>query len=195
MKKLFLIILLIVSNLATAQKTSKTIPLDSMIEIINGCMINANTQLSKRGFPLKKVEIKSAEISLTTSYDASGGGEFKLLVKAGKRWELEKTNTMKFVFEKIEKSEKSGQKSFPDLQNKIKFEKSLTNAIISAADQWQNSTQSITGLSKSEFSVEISFMVKETTSAGIEFEIWGIGVDSSADYENSAVHTIALTFK
>ena len=187
--------LLIVSNLATAQKTSKTIPLDSMIEIINGCMINANAQLSKRGFPLKKVEIKSAEISLTTSYDASGGGEFKLLVKAGKRWELEKTNTMKFVFEKIEKSEKSGQKSFPDLQNKIKFEKSLTNAIISAVDQWQNSTQSITGLSKSEFSVEISFMVKETTSAGIEFEIWGIGVDSSADYENSAVHTIALTFK
>ena len=38
-------------------------------------------------------------------------------------------------------------------------------------------------------------MVKKSSGGGIEFEIWGIGADLSVDSENSAVHTVSLTFE
>ena len=75
------------------------------------------------------------------------------------------------------------------------FEEHLTKAIVTAAKQWSLSSGTILGLSKEKYNVEVSFMVKKSTGGGIEFEIWGIGADLSVDSENSAVHTVSLTFE
>jgi len=158
-----------------------------MITIINNSLDKANERLDSID-----LDVKSATITLKTSYDKSGGGGFKLFVKASKKWQLEKVNTMKFVYEKVNKV---NLKSVGYYNNEKVFEKNLTNAIVSAANQWQNTTQTIEGLSKKSFSIEMSFMVKKITKGGIEFEIFGAGIDISGDYERTAVHTISLSFK
>jgi len=168
---------------ASQEKESETLPLDSIITIINNSLDKANEKLKA-----KKLDIKSAEIALKTSYDQSVGGGFKLFAKASKKWELEKTSTLTFVYEKP--TEKS-KKHIEDYHFALK----LTNAIVEATSQWQNANKTINGLSKSTFSVNLSFSVKETTAAGIEFEIWGVGIDVGSDYEKTAVHEILLTFK
>lgn len=189
MKKSLLLLTLFfgTATLFAQQDKPETFPLEAMIKIINNSLDKANDKLNDQA-----LDIKTAEITLITSYDKSGGGGFKLFVKASKKWELEKANTMKFVYEKVDKT---NQKSVEFFDNKKVFEQNLTNAIVSAANQWQKTTATVEGLSKSKFSVEISFMVKNITEAGIEFEIWGAGIDIGGDYEKSAVHTVFLTFK
>lgn len=189
MKKLILILTVAFQSLTFfAQAEEKeTIPLEAMITIINNSLDKANEQLSTTA-----LDIRTAEITLKTSYDKSGGGGFKIFVKASKKWELEKANTMKFVYEKADKINK---KSVEFFNNEKVFEQNLTDAIVSAANQWQKTTATVEGLSKSKYSVDISFMVKNITTAGIEFEIWGVGLDVGGDYEKTAVHTVSLTFK
>ncbi len=182
MKNLLLAISLIFTSAAFAQeKKSETLPLDSIITIINNSLDKANENLEA-----KNLDIKSAEIALKTSYVKSGGGGFKLFVKASKKWELEKASTLTFVYEK------PTEKSFVEITD---FEEKLTNAIVEAATQWQNATKTINGLSKSTFSVDLSFLVKKITGGGIEFEIWGVGIEAGGDYKLTAVHEISLTFK
>ena len=183
MKNLLLAISFILTSAAFAQeKKSETLPLDSIITTINNSLDKANENLKD-----KNLDIKSAKIALKTSYVKSGGGGFKLFVKASKKWELEKASTLIFVYEKP--TEKS-----LELFEITDFAEKLTNAIVEAATQWQNATKTINGLSKSTFSVELSFSVKKTTGGGIEFEIWGVGIDLGKDYEKTAVHEISLTF-
>ena len=184
MKNLLLAISLIFTSAAFAQENkSETLALDSIITIINNSLNKANENLED-----KNLDIKSAEIALKTSYVKSGGGGFKLFVKASKKWELEKASTLTFVYEKP--TEKSLE--FVGITD---FEEKLTNAIVEAATQWQNATETINGLSKSTFSVDLSFSVKKANEGGIEFEIWGVGIDVGVDYENTAVHELSLTFK
>lgn len=189
MKKssLFLTFIFGAIALFAQEEKVKTFPLESMILIINNSLDRANEQLNS-----EVLNIKTAEITLKTSYDKSGGGGFKLFVKASTKWELEKANTMKFVYEK---ADKTNPKSVEFFNNEKVFEENLTNAIVSAANQWKKATKTVEGLSKSKFTVEISFMVKNIKEAGIEFEIFGAGIDIGGDYEKMAVHTISLTFK
>ena len=159
--------------------------MDSIIKIINNSLDKANENLTA-----KDLDIESAKITLKTSYDQSGGGGFKLFAKASKKWELEKASTLTFLYEKPTK------KSLKPIGDND-FAHKLTNAIVEAATEWQNATKTINGLSKSTFSVDLSFSVKKTTGTGIEFEIeiWGVGIDLNYDYEKTAVHEISLTFK
>ena len=183
MKNLLLAISLIFTSAVYGQENkAETLPLNSIITTINNSLDKANENLET-----KKLDIKTAEISLKTSYVKSGGGGFKLFVKASKKWELEKASTLTFVYEKP--TEKS-----LELVQVTDFAEKLTSAIVDAATQWQNATTTINGLSKSTFSVELSFLVKKVTEGGIEFEIWGAGIDLGGEYENTAVHEISLTF-
>jgi hypothetical protein len=189
MKKSISILTLLLGTLTlfAQQDKNETFPLEAMIAVVNNSLEKANERLSATS-----LDIKTAEITLKTSYDKSGGGGFKIFVKASKKWELEKANTMTFVYEK---AEKINEKAVDFFDNKKVFEKNLTTAIVSAASQWQKTTATVKGLSKSKFSVEISFMVKDITDGGIEFEIWGVGLDIGGEYEKTAVHTVSLTFK
>jgi|GEM_PF-1114189 len=191
-KNTLLIILLIITFSANAQKrqqSSKSVVLElsSVVDLINRSITQASKELSKTETKLK---IKEAAITLETVYDLSGGGEFKLFAKASKKWELEKTTSITFSYSSEEKSNSKSGTSSP-----MAFEQNLTNAIISAAKQWKQSTGTITELIKDNFNVEVSFMVKKSTGIGVEFEVWGVGADLSVDNENSATHKVSLTFE
>lgn len=190
MKNLILVALCLVGNFLFSQKqklSTNTYPLEDMITTINNSLSNAKSNLKD-----STIEIQKAEIALETSYDTSAGGEFKLFVKASKKWQLQKANTIKYVYEK---SSIANLKSDNKKNLFHSFEDNLTKAIVKAATQWLQTKRLVNGLDRSEFSVEISFMVKKITSAGVEFEIWGLGADIGGEYENSAVHTVTLTFK
>jgi hypothetical protein len=186
MKKILLIICLMVSlpSFSQTEKSRKdTFPLEQVIKVINNSLVKATDSIGSK--------LKGAKITLATTYDKSGGGGLKFFVKAGKEWENTKTISMSFEFEKpkktiqlVESINKSGD-----------FEENLFNAIIDASNQWQNISNFVTGLDKKEFTVEISFIAKSKTTGGIEFEIWGIGVDGAATYEKTLGHTISLTFE
>lgn len=188
MKKLLSIISLVVaiSSQAQAQVNNgfKTYELDSMITKVNNSIKKASEKLGT------DLTIQSAEITLKTVYDKSFGGGFKLFVKANHSWELEKASTLTFYYTELQKNEKKSEEKIKEA-----FEDNLTNAIVCVAEQWKNTSVPINGLKKDNYSVEISFIVTKNSTAGIEFEIWGVGLDSEGTYETSAVHTISLAFK
>jgi hypothetical protein len=72
---------------------------------------------------------------------------------------------------------------------------SLRAAIATAAAQWKKMGTEIPGLKQDSFTVEVSFGLTKTTSGGVEFEVWGVGVDLEASKEFTATHSISLTFK
>jgi hypothetical protein len=162
-----------------SETTEEESPLDEIVSIINKSLEKAQNNL-------KGIQIESADLTLKTSYSKQGGGGFKLLLKASKKWEVENANSLTFRFEKVS----------PATENYEKFRKLdyLTNALIDAAKQWNNLKKTISGLKKKNFSVEVSFTVKKNTEGGIEFEIIGVGVNVEGSLENTAVHTIKLTF-
>ncbi|WKK76733.2 hypothetical protein QYS49_05480 [Marivirga salinae] len=191
MKKLFALALVTLISfhqvLGQEDKEQNNLPLDLMVTVINNSINEANSSLKDN--PLN---IKKAVITLKTSYNGSGGGGFSFFVKAEKKWQLEKAHTLTYTYEKPSEAK---EKSIDKMYDPIKlFEKKLAEAIFEAADQWNKVSATVEGLPKKEFTVELSFTFKKITSAGIEFEIFGIGGDGSIDYENSATHKIALTF-
>lgn len=203
MKKItYLLIIFVLTSLSTfAQKKptnppiikTETFELNNVIAKVNESIIEATKRIddSKQinTEEQNSLKITDAEITFQTIYDISGGGEFKLFARASKKWELEKTTTMTFSYSTV--------KNLTSEKNFIKetFEEHLTKAIVTAAKQWSLSSGTILGLSKEKYNVEVSFMVKKSSGGGIEFEIWGIGADLSVDSENSAVHTVSLTFE
>jgi hypothetical protein len=161
------------------EKSEQESPINEIVDLINKSLEKAQGSLSD-------IKIQEAEISLKTSYTKNGGGGFKIFLKASKKWEVENANTFTFTFDKVstpkEGLEKSGKQDY------------LTTALIDAAQQWKTLNNTISGLKKKNLSVEVSFTITKTSEGGIEFELIGVGVDVSGKLENSAVHTIKLTF-
>lgn len=172
---------LILNLTSPIKEEIKTYPLESIITIINNSLDKANEELTG-----EDPKIEKTKITLKTVYDKSGGGGFKLFVKASKKWELEKASSVTFEYKKVDKKMKISEEKI--------FEKNLTNAIVSAANQWKKA-QEITGLSKSNFIVDLSFVVINTIDGGVEFEIWDAGINLFGKYRKTAVHSVSLTFE
>lgn len=156
--------------------------LDVIIGIINNSFSISNESLERSNFI-----IKSAEVTLKTIYDRTGGGELKLFVKAGKKWELEKASTITYKYERGRTDTRD--KGVDD------FQQNLSAIIINAANQVKGVQEKIRGLSKKSFTIELSFGITNTTSSGVTFDVWGIGVDSGIDFEKTVSHSVSLTFE
>lgn len=183
---------LAITVISHTQGQVATYPLTSAITLINNSLAKANIQLG----PGKPV-IQTAKITLKAAYDKSIGGGFKFLIKMSGKSELERVCSLTFTFKKIEPTESFRKENFA---NKEDFEENLTNAIVTAANQWMHASGVIAGLSKSEFKIEISFSAKSSASGGLEFEIGipdigNFGINASKDQERTVVHSITLTFK
>ena len=187
MKKYLTVFLLSCAFVSRGQENKNDAPLEAMIAVINNSLDKASDDLSS-----SNLKIKKAEITLKVSKDVNGGGGFKLFVKASKKWEKEKTSSVTFSYNKVDRLK---QKGVEFLGNRKSFEKNLTNVIVNSAKQWKRTTSTIDGLIKDEFTVTISFSVTKFNEAGVEFEVWGIGVDAGVDWENTATHSVKLTFK
>jgi len=167
-----------------AKKKIKTAPLEEMVSTINNSLDAANTDLVE-----SNLEVSTATITFKTVYSKEGGGGFKIFVKAKKQWQWERASSLSFEYVKPPVDSLITEMRPP------KFSKNLAQAIISGAKQWQAAKETISGLKKDKFTVDVSFTIKNKNQVGFEIEIWGIGVDASADFNNTAVHSVSITFQ
>ncbi|WAC42234.1 trypco2 family protein [Pedobacter sp. SL55] len=159
----------------------ETFELKEIVSLINNSLEKASKELDVSMQP----KLQSAEITLSTIYNKTGGGGFKIIAKASKKWQLERSTTLTFSYEK------NNNKGLLTLS----FEVHLKDAVVAASQQWAGASTGVTGLSKKEFSVELSFSLKKSGSGGVEFEVWGIGIDASVDVDKTVAHKVKLTFK
>jgi hypothetical protein len=169
-----------------SEKTSSiaTMELGDVAKAITEGLGLANATLQAKG-----LEISEAEVTLQTVRSAEGGGGFKIFVKGSKKWHLEKTSSIKFAYAKDSVMALSSEKG------KESLHQALRAAITTAAEQWRKMGTEIPGLKQDSFTVEVSFGLTRTTSGGVEFEVWGVGVDLEASKEFTATHSVSLTFK
>lgn len=142
-----------------------------------------NESLEQAQKELVGIELKSASVTLSVIASSQKGAGFKIFGKGSAKWSKENSSSVTLNFKKIPASTK---KSF--------ITSALTQTIINAANAYKE-TKDIKGLSKEDFNVEISFSASRTGTAGVEFELFGIGFDGSGERGKSAVHKINLTFK
>jgi len=190
MKKITLLIILLVTAFSiNAQKKNPSVSKPETYDL-KDIITTINNSIAKAEDIIKDdITIQEAEITLQTVFNKAENAELKLLLKASKNWELEKTSTLTFSYAKKDSLQGNFIEQTP-------IEKSLTDAIVNATKQWRESTDIIKGLVKDKFKIEVSFMAKEKTGGGIEFDVWNIGSFSAGrEVERTAVHTIALTFK
>lgn len=170
--------------MTTFGQTLQTAPLNDIVKLVNNSLDKAEKDLVD-----SKVKIDKAVIKLETAQDFTAGGGFKIIIKAGADYSRERATRMTFEYT-----------TPPAIENKDvgvkprKFEKKLVKAIKEAAKQWKGA-KDIDGLVASSFTVDLAFTVKLEGELGVEFEVWGVGVDLGGEGSKSAVHTISLSFK
>lgn len=188
MKRVLTILLLVIPYLTYSQSKSAVAQNDSTCEL-NRIIEQINNSLQDAKSELKSIKIKKAEIELEIGYDKSGGGGFKIFAKASKKWEKEYSSSMKFSYELPQQD--TSLNGF--VKSDFNFSKTLSKAVIDAAKMY-SSSKKIGVLEKSSLEVKIAFSLNNTTDGGVEFEIWGIGVDISGAIGKKVVHTITLEF-
>jgi len=141
-----------------------------------------NQSLEQAQQELIDVELTSASVTLSVIEASAKGGGFKIFGKGSAKWSKENSSSITFNYESIEAS---SEKSF--------VKAGLTDIIINATKAYKE-TKEITGLSKKDFNIELSFSIKKADSGGVEFELFGIGFDASGERSKNAVHKIKLTF-
>ncbi|HQV38932.1 MAG: hypothetical protein IPL81_10110 [Flavobacteriales bacterium] len=152
--------------------------------------VNIGIGLAREDLKANGLEISTAEVTLKTIRSTDAGGGFKIFVKASKKWQLEKASSVKYSYAKME-----SLVAMDSTKGKEKLHEALRKAISASAAQWKRASSAIQGLEKNSFTIEISFGVTKSTSGGVEFEVWGVGLDLEGSKELTASHSISLTFK
>ena len=182
MKNILITLALLLSFGLYAQKKSLEVAsLDQIVGMIDEAVLNAEVD--------GKVQLTDAEVSLKTVKSGTASGGFSFLIKASSSKEIENSVQFTYRFSIPEGDEKSLS------LNMSKVENSLSEAIASASAEWTSIKSSVKGLEKKDFTVALSFIVTKNASGGIEFEVFGAGINLDGKYKNSAIHTITLTFK
>ncbi len=179
MKFCLSILLLSIALLTTAQEKSGSkddIELNDVIAQINKSLKEAQNEL-------EGITLKEASVNLETTSSKTGGGGFKIFVKASRKWSKETTSSVTFNFGP---PSKTGEKALrKDL---------LAIAIKDAAIQYKASIP-VGSLVRNSFEVEISFSLKKNTETGVEFELFGVELEGGADFEKTVFHKMNLKFE
>lgn len=183
MKKLLITVICtcIFINFSTAQKDMKSPPLAKIAEIINASLIEAKPSIDKYN-----VLLTGAQVTLKTTFNKQAGGGFKIIAKGNYNISSEKINIITYSY-KLPK-DSCIVKNIEDVCEELK------SSIEKAAMEFGSNLTQVSGLEKESFSVEVSFAVSVNKGGGVEFEIFGIGLDLSGDIDKAAVHKIKLTF-
>ena len=179
-KAIFGLLSVLVINTAVVgqEEQIETVDLDKVI-------LGINEGLERAQGSLVGLQIESAEVTFKTVRDKEGGGGFKLFAKASKEWQRENASSVTYKFQKPKK-----EKAMELVQSNA-----LAAALAAAGDQYLKSAGEIDGLEKDGFTIVVSISVKNSNAGGVEFEIFGVGVDAGVDWSKKVVHTIKLTMK
>jgi hypothetical protein len=190
MKKTIVILctLLCINGFSQNQTSDGTYPLADFVSVVNKALFLANESISK-----STAELVNAKVTLKTVYSKEGGGGFKLFISASKKWEKELSSSI--VYEYVKPDKINLKMALISEAVKVQPEVVISKAIISAIQQWEATVLNINGLNKDAFTLNISFLVKQSGSAGIEVEVFGIGLEGGYNTENAISHSIELKFK
>lgn len=176
----------VVSSCCTQKKAgeAKEFTVSEIVTKIDREYASALEKLQDRDF-----EIKSVDVKLTVNESRTAGGGIKVFAKVGGSFEKTQSTSMSFSLEKPAVT-----------KNNVGFEqgkkldlKKLSDLIVAIADQF-DSIDKIADLEKKSCELTIAFSVKNTGTAGVEFEFAGIGIDPSYERSRGSEHEITLTF-
>ena len=133
--------------------------------------------------------LDSVVLHLLTEYNVSGGPKFKVLIFSfGKTWERQRSNELVITLKPPKPQVEVQATGTPGLATQ------LVAAIVAAAQGVRDAETGTPPLQLASLKAEFGFVVKESTSAGVKFEIVPVGSDIKADWSKKAVHTITVTF-
>lgn len=137
----------------------------------------------------KMPPLDSVVLNLQTDYNVQGGPKFKLLIFSfGKSWERQRSNELVLTLKPPKPSAEVQVSTGPGLANQ------LVAAIVAAAQGVKAAESGTPPLQLATLKAEFGFVVKESSSAGVKFEIVPVSADLKADWSKKAVHTITVTF-
>jgi hypothetical protein len=133
--------------------------------------------------------LDSVVLHLLTEYNVSGGPKFKVLIFSfGKTWERQRSNELVITLKPPKPALEVHATGTPGLATQ------LVAAIVAAAQGVRDAETGTPPLQLASLKAEFGFVVKESTSAGVKFEIVPVSSDVKADWSKKAVHTITVTF-
>ena len=133
--------------------------------------------------------LDSVVLHLLTEYNVSGGPKFKVLIFSfGKTWERQRSNELVITLKPPKPQVEIQATGTPGLATQ------LVAAIVAAAQGVRDAETGTPPLQLATLKAEFGFVVKESTSAGVKFEIVPVSSDVKADWSKKAVHTITVTF-
>jgi hypothetical protein len=133
--------------------------------------------------------LDSVVLHLLTEYNVSGGPKFKVLIFSfGKTWERQRSNELVITLKPPKPAVDVHATGTPGLATQ------LVAAIVAAAQGVRDAETGTPPLQLASLKAEFGFVVKESTSAGVKFEIVPVSSDIKADWSKKAVHTITVTF-
>lgn len=133
--------------------------------------------------------LDSVVLNLQTEFNVQGGPKFKLLIFSfGKTWERQRSNELVLTLKPPKPSTDVQVSATPGLADQ------LVTAIVAAAQGVKDAESGTPALQLATLKAEFGFVVKESTSADVKFEIVPVTADLKADWSRKAVHTITVTF-
>ena len=133
--------------------------------------------------------LDSVVLHLLTEYNVSGGPKFKVLIFSfGKTWERQRSNELVITLKPPKPQVEVQATGTPGLATQ------LVAAIVATAQGVRDAETGTPPLQLATLKAEFGFVVKESTSAGVKFEIVPVSSDIKADWSKKAVHTITVTF-
>ena len=133
--------------------------------------------------------LDSVVLHLLTEYNVSGGPKFKVLIFSfGRTWERQRSNELVITLKPPKPAVEVQAAGTPGLASQ------LVAAIVAAAHGVRDAETGTPPLQLASLKAEFGFVVKESTSAGVKFEIVPVSSDVKADWSKTAVHTITVTF-
>ncbi|WP_420387420.1 trypco2 family protein [Roseivirga sp.] len=137
------------------------------------------------------MELQSVELSFEAVYSLKAGGGFKLLfIKAKGEQSKSEYQTISFKLTPPSKDD-----TVPVAKRSGSSE-ALKTALIQAAKEVKATTSSSgkLPLDFSELSVELKFVVKESSEPGLDFELGPIGLNLGAGGEDQNAHKLKVTY-
>ena len=184
---LILLFVVTASRLAPAPQDppADAITIQEVLTEVQRGLSEAQQQLVAAKIP----PLDSVVLHLLTEYNVSGGPKFKVLIFSfGKTWERQRSNELVITLKPPKPATDVHATGTPGLASQ------LVAAIVAAAQGVRDAETGTPPLQLASLKAEFGFVVKESTSAGVKFEIVPVSSDVKADWSKKAVHTITVTF-
>ncbi|WP_281631466.1 hypothetical protein [Flavobacterium luteolum] len=169
-----------------SEKSAEEYPLKEITELLKLEYAKAMRRLEREG--IKNIEISSAELTFTVTNKTKVAGNVAVLIFAGSG-SKETTNSFGYTFIMKKPEAKNAPPSIG------KSASHLSDAIIGAAEKFENDLKEFADLKKESFTIDITYSITVEGDGSLTFNIWKIGAGIGVTKNNEVMHEMKLEFK